>query len=42
MLGGDLAHFRYDVAVGPGQFDVIRLHRVVRLEGACPNILSTR
>ncbi len=30
VLGGNIAHYRFDVVVGPGQFDVIRLHRVVR------------
>jgi len=25
-----IVHYTYDVAVGPGQYDVIRLHRVVR------------
>ena len=29
-LHGDIAHYTYDVAVGPGQYDVIRLHRIVR------------
>jgi pimeloyl-ACP methyl ester carboxylesterase len=29
-LSDGLAHYRYDVRVGPGQFDVIRLHRIVR------------
>ncbi len=36
LLGGDIAHYRYDVAVGPGQFDVIRLHRIVRLQAGVP------
>jgi len=30
VLRGDIVHYTYDVALGPGQFDVIRLHRVVR------------
>ncbi len=30
VLGGNIAHYRFDVVVGPGQFDVIRLHRVVK------------
>src|SRR5271167_503248 len=30
VLGDDIVHYRYDVVVGPGKFDVIRLHRVVR------------
>jgi hypothetical protein len=29
-LHGDIVHYLFDVKVGPGQFDVIRLHRVVR------------
>lgn len=30
VLGDDVVHYRFDVVVGPGTFDVIRLHRVVR------------
>ena len=30
VLGEDIVHYRYDVVVGPGRFDVIRLHRIVR------------
>jgi hypothetical protein len=30
VLGEDVVHYRFDVVVGPGKFDVIRLHRVVR------------
>ena len=30
VLHGDIVHYRFDVKVGPGQFDAIRLHRVVR------------
>ena len=30
VLHDDIVHYRYDVVVGPGQFDVIRLHRVVK------------
>ena len=30
VLGEDIAHYTFDVRVGPGQFDVIRLHRIVR------------
>lgn len=30
VLGKDVVHYRYDVTVGPGKFDRIRLHRVVR------------
>ncbi|MGB7589605.1 MAG: hypothetical protein WBO19_00010 [Terriglobia bacterium] len=30
VLHGDIVHYRFDVVVGPGKFDVIRLHRVVR------------
>ena len=30
VLGEDIVHYRYDVVVGTGKFDVIRLHRVVR------------
>lgn len=30
ILHGDIAHYRYDVRVGSGEFDRIRLHRVVR------------
>jgi len=29
-LGEDVVHYRFDVSVGPGRFDVIRLHRIVR------------
>ena len=29
-LGGDVAHYTWDVRLGPGPHDVIRLHRVVR------------
>jgi hypothetical protein len=29
-LRGGIVHYTFDVALGPGQFDVIRLHRVVR------------
>ena len=30
VLHGDIVHYRYTVAVGPGQFDKIWLHRVVK------------
>jgi len=30
VLGEDVVHYRFDVVVGPGRFDVIRLHRIVR------------
>jgi pimeloyl-ACP methyl ester carboxylesterase len=30
VLHDDIVHYRFDVRVGPGQFDVIRLHRVVK------------
>jgi hypothetical protein len=30
VLGEDVVHYRFDVVVGPGEFDVIQLHRVVR------------
>lgn len=30
VLGEDVAHYRFDVVVGPGKFDRIRLHRIVR------------
>lgn len=30
VLGSNIAHYRFDVVVGPGPFDVIRLHRIVR------------
>ncbi len=30
VLHGDIVHYRYDVTVGPGKFDRIRLHRIVR------------
>jgi pimeloyl-ACP methyl ester carboxylesterase len=30
VLGKDVAHYRFEVVVGPGQFDVIQLHRIVR------------
>jgi pimeloyl-ACP methyl ester carboxylesterase len=29
-LGDDIAHYRYDVAMGPGKYDVVRIHRIVR------------
>ncbi len=32
VLGEDVVHYRYDVVVGPGNFDRIQLHRVVREE----------
>jgi hypothetical protein len=30
MLPGNISHYTFDVRVGPDQFDVIRLHRVVK------------
>jgi hypothetical protein len=30
QLGDDIAHYRYDVAMGPGKYDVVRIHRIVR------------
>ena len=30
QLTDDIAHYRYDIAVGPGPYDVVRIHRVVR------------
>jgi hypothetical protein len=30
QLNDDIAHYRYDVAMGPGKYDVVRIHRVVR------------
>jgi hypothetical protein len=30
VLGEDVVHYRFEVVVGPGRFDVIRLHRIVR------------
>ncbi len=30
VLGEDVVHYRFEVVVGPGKFDVIRLHRIVR------------
>jgi len=30
VLGEDVVHYRFDVVVGPGRFDVIHLHRIVR------------
>lgn len=30
VLYGDIAHYRFDVPVGPGKYDVVRIHRVVR------------
>jgi pimeloyl-ACP methyl ester carboxylesterase len=30
QLEDNIAHYRYDVAMGPGQYDVVRIHRVVR------------
>jgi len=29
-LGDGIAHYRYDVAMGPGKYDVVRIHRIVR------------
>lgn len=29
-LGNKIAHYRFDVKVGSGQFDVVRVHRIVR------------
>ena len=34
VLSEDLAHYTFDVRVGPGKFDVIRLHRIVRERSA--------
>jgi pimeloyl-ACP methyl ester carboxylesterase len=30
VVHGDVVHYRFDVAVGSGEFDVIRIHRVVK------------
>jgi pimeloyl-ACP methyl ester carboxylesterase len=30
QLSDDIAHYRYDVAMGPGKYDVVRIHRIVR------------
>lgn len=30
QLGDDIAHYRFDVAMGPGKYDVVRIHRIVR------------
>jgi hypothetical protein len=30
QLTDDIAHYRYDVAMGPGKYDVVRIHRIVR------------
>lgn len=30
VLGEDVVHYRFDVVVGPGKYDRIRLHRIVR------------
>jgi hypothetical protein len=30
VIRDDIVHYRFDVRVGPGKFDVIRLHRVVK------------
>jgi len=30
VLHGDVVHYRFDVVVGDGEFDVIRIHRVVK------------
>lgn len=30
QLADDIAHYRYDVAMGPGKYEVVRIHRVVR------------
>ncbi|MDT8342109.1 MAG: hypothetical protein RQ751_11410 [Longimicrobiales bacterium] len=32
-LGGGVAHYTWEVALGPEPFDVVRLHRVVREQG---------
>jgi pimeloyl-ACP methyl ester carboxylesterase len=40
-LGDDIAHYRYDVAMGPGKYDVVRIHRIVR-EGRPNKPVSTR
>lgn len=41
QLGVDIAHYRYDVAMGPGKYDVVRIHRIVR-EGRPNKPVSTR
>jgi pimeloyl-ACP methyl ester carboxylesterase len=41
QLDGDIAHYRYDVAMGPGKYDVVRIHRIVR-EGRPNKPVSTR
>jgi hypothetical protein len=30
VLGEDIVHYRFDVSVGSGTFDRIRLHRIIR------------
>lgn len=40
-LGDGIAHYRYDVAMGPGKYDVVRIHRIVR-EGRPNKPVSTR
>ena len=30
QLTDDIAHYRYDVAMGSGKYDVVRIHRIVR------------
>lgn len=30
QLGDDIAHYRYDVVMGSGKYDVVRIHRIVR------------
>ncbi len=30
MLVGDIAHYWWDIPIGPGEYDMIRLHRVVK------------
>ena len=30
VVHGDVVHYRFDLVVGPGQFDKIRIHRVVK------------
>lgn len=30
QLGYDIAHYRFDVAMGPGKYDIVRIHRIVR------------
>lgn len=42
VVAGDIAHYTLVLAVGPGQYDVIGLHRVVRERRPCVPIRSPK